>query len=87
MTVAAVIVAGGSGLGAGSRPDKGREAAEMAADEIRNAIDGAHHSFVVATFAKGTYNGSWHNKVLPPQAVVGFFQVRGESECFFGIHG
>ena len=31
------IQLGGSGLGAGSKPDKGREAAEMAVDEIRSA--------------------------------------------------
>ena len=36
------IQLGGSGLGAGSKPDKGREAAEDAVEDIRAAIEGAH---------------------------------------------
>ena len=36
-----IIQLGTSGLGAGSKPDKGREAAEAAVDEIRAAIDAA----------------------------------------------
>ncbi|MGH8819808.1 MAG: cell division protein FtsZ, partial [Rhodoferax sp.] len=36
------IQLGQTGLGAGSKPEKGREAAEAAIDEIRTAIDGAH---------------------------------------------
>jgi len=42
------IQLGGSGLGAGSKPDKGREAAEMAEDDIRTAIEGAHMLFTTA---------------------------------------
>ncbi len=38
------IQLGSSGLGAGSKPEKGREAAEAAVDEIRAAIDGAAHA-------------------------------------------
>jgi cell division protein FtsZ len=53
-----IIQLGGSGLGAGSRPDKGREAAEMAADEIRNAIDGAHMLFITAGMGGGTGTGA-----------------------------
>jgi len=53
-----IIQLGGSGLGAGSKPDKGREAAEMAADEIRNAIDGAHMLFITAGMGGGTGTGA-----------------------------
>lgn len=42
------IQLGGTGLGAGSKPDKGREAAMMAEDEIRSAIEGAHMLFITA---------------------------------------
>ena len=35
-----VIQLGTTGLGAGSKPDKAREAAELALDHIREAIDG-----------------------------------------------
>jgi cell division protein FtsZ len=53
-----VIQLGGTGLGAGSRPDKGREAAEMAADDIRAAIDGAHMLFITAGMGGGTGTGA-----------------------------
>ncbi|MEI7784595.1 MAG: cell division protein FtsZ, partial [Betaproteobacteria bacterium] len=53
-----IIQLGGTGLGAGSKPDKGREAAEMAADEIRNAIDGAHMLFITAGMGGGTGTGA-----------------------------
>jgi cell division protein FtsZ len=53
-----IIQLGGSGLGAGSRPDKGREAAEAAADEIRAAIDGAHMLFITAGMGGGTGTGA-----------------------------
>ncbi|MCB0611583.1 MAG: cell division protein FtsZ, partial [Lewinella sp.] len=42
------IQLGHSGLGAGSKPDKGREAAEAAADDIRQAIRGANMLFITA---------------------------------------
>ncbi len=53
-----VIQLGGSGLGAGSKPDKGREAAEAAADEIRQAIRGAHMLFITAGMGGGTGTGA-----------------------------
>ena len=37
-----IIQLGSTGLGAGSKPDKAREAAELAIEHIREAIDGAH---------------------------------------------
>ena len=53
-----VIQLGGTGLGAGSRPDRGREAAEMAIDDIRAAIDGAHMLFITAGMGGGTGTGA-----------------------------
>ena len=52
------IQLGVSGLGAGSKPDKGREAAEMAVDDIRAAIDGAHMLFITAGMGGGTGTGA-----------------------------
>lgn len=53
-----IIQLGTSGLGAGSKPDKGREAAELAVDEIRAAIDGAHMLFITAGMGGGTGTGA-----------------------------
>jgi len=53
-----VIQLGTSGLGAGSKPDKGREAAEMAVDDIREAINGAHMLFITAGMGGGTGTGA-----------------------------
>jgi cell division protein FtsZ len=52
------IQLGLSGLGAGSKPDKGREAAEAALDDIRSAIDGAHMLFITAGMGGGTGTGA-----------------------------
>ncbi len=52
------IQLGQSGLGAGSKPDKGRDAAEAAADDIRAAIDGAHMLFITAGLGGGTGTGA-----------------------------
>ncbi len=52
------IQLGSSGLGAGSKPDKGREAAEAAADDIRQAIRGAHMLFITAGMGGGTGTGA-----------------------------
>ena len=52
------IQLGSSGLGAGSKPDKGRDAAEVAADDIRSAIDGAHMLFITAGMGGGTGTGA-----------------------------
>ena len=52
------IQLGGTGLGAGSKPDKGREAAMMAEDEIRSAIEGAHMLFITAGMGGGTGTGA-----------------------------
>jgi len=52
------IQLGTSGLGAGSKPEKGRDAAELAVDEIRTAIDGAHMLFITAGMGGGTGTGA-----------------------------
>ncbi|SFM15194.1 cell division protein FtsZ [Variovorax sp. OV329] len=53
-----VIQLGTSGLGAGSKPAKGRDAAEAAVEEIREAIDGAHMLFITAGMGGGTGTGA-----------------------------
>ncbi len=53
-----LIQLGTNGLGAGGKPDKGREAAELAVDEIRAAIDGAHMLFITAGMGGGTGTGA-----------------------------
>jgi cell division protein FtsZ len=52
------IQLGTSGLGAGSKPDKGRDSAQSAEDEIRTAIDGAHMLFITAGMGGGTGTGA-----------------------------
>ena len=52
------IQLGGSGLGAGSKPEKGRDAAEMAVDDIRAAIAGAHMLFITAGMGGSTGTGA-----------------------------
>ena len=53
-----IIQLGTSGLGAGSKPEKGRDAAEAAVDDIRAAIDGAHMLFITAGMGGGTGTGA-----------------------------
>lgn len=53
-----LIQLGTSGLGAGSKPDKAREAAESAIDDIRAAIEGAHMLFITAGMGGGTGTGA-----------------------------
>ncbi|NIC40563.1 cell division protein FtsZ [Aquabacterium sp. A08] len=53
-----VIQLGQSGLGAGSKPEKGRAAAEMAEADIRDAIAGAHMLFITAGMGGGTGTGA-----------------------------
>ena len=53
-----VIQLGTSGLGAGSKPDKAREAAEVAVEHIREAIAGAHMLFITAGMGGGTGTGA-----------------------------
>jgi cell division protein FtsZ len=52
------IQLGNSGLGAGGKPEKAREAALAAEDAIREAIDGAHMLFITAGMGGGTGTGA-----------------------------
>ncbi len=51
------IQLGGSGLGAGGKPDKGKSAAEQAEADIREAIKGSHMLFITAGMGGGTGTG------------------------------
>jgi cell division protein FtsZ len=53
-----VIQLGTTGLGAGSKPDKARDAAELAVEHIREAIEGAHMLFITAGMGGGTGTGA-----------------------------
>ncbi|RKR27922.1 cell division protein FtsZ [Acidovorax sp. 93] len=53
-----VIQLGGSGLGAGGKPEKARDAAEAAVEDIRDAIQGAHMLFITAGMGGGTGTGA-----------------------------
>lgn len=53
-----IIQLGQTGLGAGSKPEKGREAAEAAEADIRAAIEGAHMLFITAGMGGGTGTGA-----------------------------
>ena len=53
-----VIQLGTTGLGAGSKPEKGRDCAEVAEHEIRSAIEGAHMLFLTAGMGGGTGTGA-----------------------------
>lgn len=53
-----VIQLGQTGLGAGSKPDKGRDAAEIAIEDIREAIGDAHMLFITAGMGGGTGTGA-----------------------------
>ena len=49
---------GNTGLGAGAKPDQGRAAAELAREEIRSALTGAHMVFITAGMGGGTGTGA-----------------------------
>ncbi len=53
-----VIQLGESGLGAGSKPEKARDAAEAAVENIRDSIAGAHMLFITAGMGGGTGTGA-----------------------------
>jgi cell division protein FtsZ len=53
-----LVQLGSSGLGAGSKPEVGRCAAEEAVDRIRDAIGGAHMLFITAGMGGGTGTGA-----------------------------
>ena len=49
---------GNSGLGAGSKPEAGRAAAEEAVDQIRASLEGSHMVFITAGMGGGTGTGA-----------------------------
>ena len=53
-----LVQLGASGLGAGSKPDVGKNAAEEAIDQIKAAISGAHMLFITAGMGGGTGTGA-----------------------------
>jgi cell division protein FtsZ len=53
-----VIQLGKTGLGAGSRPEAGRQAAEEARERIADALRGAHMVFITAGMGGGTGTGA-----------------------------
>lgn len=53
-----VIQLGQTGLGAGSKPEKGKEAALMAEADIRESLEGAHMLFITAGMGGGTGTGA-----------------------------
>ena len=55
---AQLVQLGATGLGAGSKPEVGKTAAEEAEARIRSAIDGAHMLFITAGMGGGTGTGA-----------------------------
>ena len=53
-----VIQLGDSGLGAGSKPERGQEAAEAAVEKIRETLKGSNMLFVTAGMGGGTGTGA-----------------------------
>lgn len=53
-----ILQLGSNGLGAGSKPEKGREAAEEAQEDIRQALEGANMVFITAGMGGGTGTGA-----------------------------
>ncbi len=53
-----ILQLGSSGLGAGSKPEKGRDAAEDAQEEIRQVLEGANMVFITAGMGGGTGTGA-----------------------------
>jgi cell division protein FtsZ len=53
-----LIQLGSTGLGAGAKPEVGKEAAEEAIDRVREAIAGAHMLFITAGMGGGTGTGA-----------------------------
>jgi len=53
-----LVQLGFSGLGAGSKPQVGRDSAQEAEDRIKAAIDGAHMLFITAGMGGGTGTGA-----------------------------
>ena len=53
-----LIQLGSTGLGAGSKPEMGRQAAQEAVEKIKESIAGAHMLFITAGMGGGTGTGA-----------------------------
>ena len=90
-----LVQLGTSGLGAGSKPDVGRGAAEEAVDRIREAISGAHMLFITAGMGGGTGTGAApviarvakEMGILTVGVVTKPFEFEGKRRCTQADHG
>jgi cell division protein FtsZ len=84
-----LVQLGTSGLGAGSKPQVGRHAAEEAVDRIREAISGAHMLFITAGMGGGTGTGAApviarvakEMNILTVGVVTKPFEFEGKRRC------
>ncbi|HMO47269.1 MAG TPA: cell division protein FtsZ [Rubrivivax sp.] len=90
-----LVQLGASGLGAGSKPEVGRGAAEEAVDRIRDAITGAHMLFITAGMGGGTGTGAApviarvakEMGILTVGVVTKPFEFEGKRRCTQADHG
>jgi cell division protein FtsZ len=90
-----LVQLGSSGLGAGSKPDVGRYAAEEAVDRIRESIVGAHMLFITAGMGGGTGTGAApviarvakEMGILTVGVVTKPFEFEGKRRCTQADHG
>ena len=90
-----LVQLGSSGLGAGSKPDVGRHAAEEAVDRIRETIAGAHMLFITAGMGGGTGTGAApviarvakEMGILTVGVVTKPFEFEGKRRCTQADHG
>lgn len=90
-----LVQLGSSGLGAGSKPDVGRHAAEEAVDRIRESIVGAHMLFITAGMGGGTGTGAApviarvakEMGILTVGVVTKPFEFEGKRRCTQADHG
>ncbi|MBX3644740.1 MAG: cell division protein FtsZ [Rubrivivax sp.] len=90
-----LVQLGTSGLGAGSKPEVGRNAAEEAVDRIRESIQGAHMLFITAGMGGGTGTGAApviarvakEMGILTVGVVTKPFEFEGKRRCTQADHG
>ncbi|HPO20769.1 MAG TPA: cell division protein FtsZ [Rubrivivax sp.] len=90
-----LVQLGITGLGAGSKPEVGRHAAEEAVDRIRDAISGAHMLFITAGMGGGTGTGAApviarvakEMGILTVGVVTKPFEFEGKRRCTQADHG
>jgi len=84
-----LVQLGNTGLGAGSKPEVGRRAADEAAERIKDAIDGAHMLFITAGMGGGTGTGAApviarvarEMGILTVGVVTKPFEFEGKKRC------